>query len=749
MSSRNNDIVEAARRYAADLLRYWLPTGKLVGGNWRVGNIHGEAGDSLSIDLQTGQWVDFADAARRGSNLVALYAAMKDMSFADAVIGVAHELEMLGLAIKPETPSKRDDQPQAIVPVPADASRPTLEIGAPHPSAPEFSVKGWWEYQTAAGETLSYVVRFDHASRTSKKGKPEKKVLPLAYFGPEKGWLYKGTGLPKNPLYRLPALAEAPSAPVLLVEGEKACEAAAALFDQFVAVCWLGGIGQLRKADFSPLAGRQVAYWPDADEQGAQSIPVVIEALRAAEVAELRVVKLPLGLSAGWDLADPVPEGVDVREILDAAPGVDLSSIKPFHMLRAQELVERLIFNAGTEQFIDPPTGLRLGPSQIDALFRHAVEGRTRMPTLLLENPRLIKVIAFTYQPGVPEPLIIDGSGRQLLNLWRPSSVAPTPGDASIFIDHLRYLCPTEEEFELLADCLAFMIQFPGEKLKFAPVLVGMQGTGKSAVASIMCRLLGEHNTTTASTSEIRSDFNEWVAEKQLVVVEEIMALGRIEVMNNLKPLITERRISVNIKHVRRYEIENKANFIFLTNHTDALRLEDDDRRYFVIASSKPPMGKDYYKAFFSWAENNLGVILHWLQTRDLSQFNPNERPPLTAGKREMIELGRDPRQRLIEQMVADREPPFDHDLIEIGEAVRILTGAGGAAAGLGLSRPMLQKYLKSLGGDALGQRKAIIKGQVMRYSLWAIRELEKYTQMTGQLTIESYLGRYEERQIF
>lgn len=39
-------------------------------------------------------------------------------------------------------------------------------------------------------------------------------------------------------------------------------------FPEYEAVCWPCGSGEVAKADFSPLAGRNVYIWPDADDPG-------------------------------------------------------------------------------------------------------------------------------------------------------------------------------------------------------------------------------------------------------------------------------------------------------------------------------------------------------------------------------------------------------------------------------------------------------------------------------------------------
>lgn len=81
-----------------------------------------------------------------------------------------------------------------------------------------------------------------------------------------------------QPLYGLDVLAKNLNAHVLVVEGEKCKDAADGYFarlrqgnesglSEYVAVSWLGGCNGWKKADWQPLAGRDVVLWPDCDSQ--------------------------------------------------------------------------------------------------------------------------------------------------------------------------------------------------------------------------------------------------------------------------------------------------------------------------------------------------------------------------------------------------------------------------------------------------------------------------------------------------
>ena len=119
--------------------------------------------------------------------------------------------------------------------------------------------------------------------------------------------------------FNLPALRTRPMAPVLICEGEKAAEAASQQFPDWVAVSSLHGAKAPQKSDWSSVATRDVTIWPDADEAGARFAATVAQLVHEAGAASVRIVPVPNEMPAGWDLADPLPEGMDLAALLASA----------------------------------------------------------------------------------------------------------------------------------------------------------------------------------------------------------------------------------------------------------------------------------------------------------------------------------------------------------------------------------------------------------------------------------------------
>ncbi len=212
-----------------------------------------------------------------------------------------------------------EDQLRYVAPVPDDA---------PAPPPPKGAQRYW--YCDAVGHQLAAVDRRE-PQHTGKS----KQFFPLTLWQDEFGaftWRWKHPPA-KRPLFGLTSLAQRPDAPVLVVEGEKAADAAAGTFPDHVSITSSGGSNTADLADWSPLLDRHVVIWPDNDEPGRKYATDVSRLAYEAGAASVRVVVVPNSWPVGWDLADPLPDGVSnetIKEMLKrVAPqsGPDMSIV--------------------------------------------------------------------------------------------------------------------------------------------------------------------------------------------------------------------------------------------------------------------------------------------------------------------------------------------------------------------------------------------------------------------------------------
>ena len=195
------------------------------------------------------------------------------------------------------------------------------ESAAPPPRAPRLfatakeGVKGYrttlgqeaarWIYRDAAGQPVGMVMRWNREDGS-------KTIRPLWRIG--ENW--QQTYPPQRPIYALDRLEADRAGRVFVTEGEKCAEMIATL--GLLATTSPGGANGAERANWEPLAGREVVILPDADEAGRKYAETV--RARLAELdppARVAVVALP-------DLED----GEDAVEFVGRVHGGSLEAAR-------------------------------------------------------------------------------------------------------------------------------------------------------------------------------------------------------------------------------------------------------------------------------------------------------------------------------------------------------------------------------------------------------------------------------------
>jgi uncharacterized protein (DUF927 family) len=168
-----------------------------------------------------------------------------------------------------------------------------------------------WPYLDAASRLVGYAARVEYGS----SGERKKDVYPLTYCRVEErarcyhAWRSHAVPTPR-PLYNLPELLALPQASVIVTEGEKKADAVPRLFPGHVGTTSMGGANAAKLSDWGPLAGRNVVIWPDHDEPGRRYAGDGAALAMAVDAATIAVVTVPQHWPEGWDLADPLPNGI-------------------------------------------------------------------------------------------------------------------------------------------------------------------------------------------------------------------------------------------------------------------------------------------------------------------------------------------------------------------------------------------------------------------------------------------------------
>jgi putative DNA primase/helicase len=247
-------------------------------------------------------------------------------------------------------------------PVPADAPPPPSahpKLGAPSAT---------WSYRDAAGAVLGHVSRFDA---------PEgKQFRPLTLWrntaGGKLEWRWESWPA-KRPLYGLQRLAERLGARVVVCEGEKAADAATRLLPGFVAVTSPNGSKSAGRADWSPLRGRAVTVWADADPAGLEYARQVAKLATAAGALSVAIVAPSADCKIGWDAADALAADWTVErtaELVAAAAPAEATASNKTTTAEREEKSERDAAPADRRR--TPQRDVLIGLTELDDLWHDA-----------------------------------------------------------------------------------------------------------------------------------------------------------------------------------------------------------------------------------------------------------------------------------------------------------------------------------------------------------------------------------------
>lgn len=296
------EVSRAALQAIDRVLSHWLPGGKRVDGGKEYTAPNPTRADkragSLKVNLVRGTWADFA-TGDKGGDLIDLVRYLDGSSEVDACNKLAGFLGVVAGSKGGAPTSRPATAPDwvPVLPIPDEAMRKV-----PHRHRQHGKPSKVWIYRDAEARPLMVLYRFDLGPDDG--GTPRKVFAPLTWCKrADSSLFWRWQGLPEpRPLLRLDEMASRPTAPVVLCEGEKSADAAAELLPSHVSTCWPNGTNSWQKADFSPLAGRDVLLWPDNDAPGLKCMDSLAEHLRQIGATSVRVVALTVfGQRPGLD----------------------------------------------------------------------------------------------------------------------------------------------------------------------------------------------------------------------------------------------------------------------------------------------------------------------------------------------------------------------------------------------------------------------------------------------------------------
>lgn len=288
------------------------------------------------------------------------------------------------------------------------------------------------------------------------------------------------------------------------------------------------------------------------------------------------------------------------------------------------------------------PTGELLGPEGFNAampaglyaISEKKVVDKPWQAFVSSQFMRWPRVSDVTFRPDLTPLCLYEEDGLTFANQFVPHRVQTVDGDVSLFLQHLMKLIPDARDREILLAWMAAVAQYPGRKFRWAPVLQGCEGNGKGVLTGILQHVVGRRYTHAAQASDLANKFNGWLVGKLLVIVNEADFGRDREVIDAVKPMITDDDVAVQGKGKDQQTARNFANFILTTNHVGAIGQAVKGRRYSVFVTAQQAeddmaaqgMDGQYFATLTNWLHHQQGYekVAKFLQEYPIDEkFNP------------------------------------------------------------------------------------------------------------------------------
>lgn len=280
----------------------------------------------------------------------------------------------------------------------------------------------------------------------------------------------------------------------------------------------------------------------------------------------------------------------------------------------------------------------------------------------------------------------------------------------------------------------AYCLQKPGIKVKWAPILYSStQGTGKTTLMQTLPSLLfGRQYVSSMVHTVLRERFaganfdsTWWVC-----LAEMKSDAGKVDaktIANKLKPWITDDSIQIEKKGVDSYEIRNHLQLTAMSNHRDALFIDEGekDRRWLVGQIKEEALSaseKSMLNPLFGGDEIRDPKAVNWLHWYFLNEvkldgFNPNDTPPETIAKSRMREESRSAWEDEVFEAIFHKAHPFDKELVTPTDITKSLL------MGRNLSISQAKALLEKAGCKELPRRFSFAR------SVYAVRNFPKWSR--------------------
>ncbi|MDY0122964.1 DUF5906 domain-containing protein [Sulfurimonas sp.] len=264
----------------------------------------------------------------------------------------------------------------------------------------------------------------------------------------------------------------------------------------------------------------------------------------------------------------------------------------------------------------------------------------------------LILVHEERFRPRILEEYF-EEDGVYYRNTFKPTKYMQLKGEPTrlpkTILDLLFHLTNyNKSKYDYLLNNLAYFFKYL-KKSQVAIALIGKQGAGKGILFdTIISELFGRENCITINNESINSRYKAKIIKDKLYYnFDEIKFRTSEKNDSFFKAVITNPSISLEEKNVTmNKEIELFGQSIFSSNHIDALKIEENDRRFTVINTGENLVNTDFlhygsYENLVAGIKQDLEEFAKYLKNYDVD-INLANTPLDTPEKRVIIKSSQD-----------------------------------------------------------------------------------------------------------
>lgn len=335
------------------------------------------------------------------------------------------------------------------------------------------------------------------------------------------------------------------------------------------------------------------------------------------------------------------------------------------------------------------------------------------------------------------------------VNTYRAPRREARPGDVSPMFELMRALFPTEDDMAIFVAWCARSVQNPEKVPNWSPVLQGCEGCGKTLMANMLGWAMGEEYLHEPKAERFTEKYNGFLVGNVLAVINEVSMTERLDMLNMVKPMITERRQEIRMMAAEPFMADTYIRFLFTTNHTDAVIKTKNDRRFSVFflraqsADQLPQLGltPEFFLRFIDWRDNGgHEAWTHYLMTCEVDpRFDyagAATRAPDTSTTAAAIAESRGPVAQLLFEAVDGGLPGFKGGYVSVARLSEYLRSKGKG----GVAPKTLAKIMRDCGYQSLGKCSiAIMEEGNVRPTVYVNDKSLLNTSPTDYMTAQNY----------